>query len=169
MAVYSRIEVENQIKSLSDRSWLMPSQAALHQDLLPFLGSLHRVMNLYGLQGVGKTFLTHILCKEHLVDYVSSPDLMRPSDLPLVIDNAVFERTAVRGMRNQMRRFDLQQVILVTRYRVEDSVPAFALDITLDDIRRFRANLFQHLDLRLPECSVLSLWEHLKLIGGVHG
>lgn len=167
--MHSRTEVENQIKALSDASWLFPSQATAHQELLPFLGGFHRIVNLYGLQGVGKTFLTHILCKENRADYISSPDLMRPADRPLIVDNAPFERTTVRGMRNQMRRFDLQQVILVTRYRVEDSVPAFALSLTPDDVRCFRANLFRYLDLRLPGCSALNLWEHLKLIGGVNG
>jgi len=165
----SRTEVENRIKALSDVSWLFPSQAGVYGALLPFLGGLHRIVNLYGLQGVGKTFLAHILYKENRVDYVPSPDLIHPADRPLVIDNAPFERTAVRGMRNQMRRFDLQQVILITRYRVEDSVPAFALSLTPDDVRCFRANLFRYLDLRLPECSALNLWEHLKLIGGTHG
>jgi len=164
----SRTEVENQIKALSDASWLFPSQSAVYQELLPFLGGFHRVVNLYGLQGVGKTFLAHILCKESHVEYVASPDLLRPADRPLVIDNAPFERTAVRGMRNQMRKFDLQQVILITRYRVEDSVPAFALSLTPDDVRCFRANLFRYLDLHLVECSALNLWEHLKLIGGPH-
>jgi hypothetical protein len=165
----SRTEVENQIKALSNASWFFPSQAAVYQELLPFLGGLHRVVNLYGLQGTGKTFLAHILCKDNCVDYVSSPGLIRPSDRPLVIDNAPFERTAVRGMRNQMRRCDLQQIILVTRYRVEDSVPVFALSLTPDDVRCFRANLFRYLDLRLPECLALNLWEHLKLIGGTYG
>lgn len=169
MPVESRTEVENQIKILSDLSWLLPSQAILYQELLPFLGGLHRVVNIYGLQGVGKTFVGHILCKESRVEYVASPDLIRIAEHPLVIDNAPFERTAVRGMRNNMRRFDLQQVLLITRYRVEDSVPAFSLNITPDDVRCFRANLFRYLDLRLPDCSTLNLWEHLKLIGGTYG
>ena len=164
----SRTEVENQIKLRSDMSWLMPSQSTAYEELLPFLGGLHRILNLYGLQGVGKTFLMHVLCKEDQVDYVASPDLIRAASRPLVVDNAPFERTAVRRMRNQMRRFDLRQIILVTRYRVEDTVPAFALTIASDDIRCFRANLFRYLDVRLPECSALNLWEHLKLIGGIH-
>jgi hypothetical protein len=164
----SRTEVENQIKLLSDRSWLMPSQSTVYEELLPFLGGFHRIVNLYGLQGVGKTFLAHILGKEKLADYVSSPDSLRPADCPLVVDNASFERTAVRGMRNRMRLHNLRQVILVTRYRAEDAVPAFALSITSEDTHYFRANLFRHLDLRLPDCSALNLWEHLKLIGGVY-
>lgn len=167
--MYSRIEVENQVKSLSDVSWLFPSQTAVRQELLLFLGGLHRIVNFYGLQGVGKTFLAHILCKEGQVDYVSSPDLMRAVTRPLIVDNAPFDRTFVRGMRNQMRRFDLRQVVLVTRYRVEDSVPAFSLSLTPDDVRCFRANLFRHLDLRLPDCSASNLWEHLKLIGVTYG
>jgi len=165
----SRTEVENQIKALSDRSWLMPSQSVVYEELLPFLDGFHRVVNLYGLQGVGKTFLAHILCKQDLADYVPSPDLVRPAGRPLVIDNAPFERTPVRGMRNQMRLHNLRQVILVTRYRAEDAIPAFTLSITDEDIDYFRANLFRYLDLRLPHCSVLNLWEHLKLIGCVYG
>jgi len=164
-----RTEVENEIKALSDVTWFLPSQAVVYQELLPFLGGLHRIVNLYGTQGTGKTFLTHVLCKEARVDYVPSPDLIQSASHPLVIDNAPFTRTAARGMRNQMRRFNLQQVILVTRYRVEDDVPAFALNLTTEDVRCFRAILFRHLDLRLPECEVLNLWEHLKLIGGLHG
>jgi hypothetical protein len=165
----SRTEAENQIKLLSDRSWLTPSQTTVYQELIPFLDEFHRVVNLYGPQGVGKTFVAHILCKEDLTDYVPSPDLIHPADRPLVIDNAPFERTAVRSMRNQMRRHDLRQVILVSRYRAEDAIPSFALNVTPDDIRCFRATLFRHLDLRLPDCSALNLWEHLKLIGGIHG
>ena len=79
MSVDSRTEVENQIKLLSDPSWLMPSQSTVYQELFPFLGALHRVVNVYGLQGVGKTFLTHMLHKEKRVDYVASPDLIRPA------------------------------------------------------------------------------------------
>jgi hypothetical protein len=153
----SRTEVENRIKVLADAPWFFPSQAAVYQELLPFLGRLHRIINLYGLQGAGKTFLAHVLCKENRVEYVSSPELLRSVGRPLAVDNASFERTAVRGMRNQMRRFDLQQVILVTRYRVEDSVPAFALTLMREDVHCFRANLFRHLDLRLPECAALNL------------
>jgi len=169
MSVASRTEVENQIKLRSNLSWLMPSQSAVYNELLPFLDGFHRVINLYGIQGVGKTFLAHILCKEGLADYAPSPDLIRPAEHPLIIDNAPFERTAVRGMRNQMRRHNLRQVILITRYRAEDTIPSFILSTTPDDIRYFRANLFQHLDLRLSDCSSLNLWEHLKLIGGNYG
>jgi hypothetical protein len=165
----SRTEVENKIKALSDTSWFFCSQADVYQELVPFLGGIHRIVNLYGLQGTGKTFLAHILCKEGRAEYIPSPDLICPAGLPLIIDSAPFDRTLVRGMRNQMRRFDLEQVILITRYRVEDSIPALSLKLTQEDIRCFRANLFRYLDLRLPECTALNLWEHLKLIGGVNG
>ena len=165
----SRTEVENQIKALSDATWFFPSQAAVYQELLPFLGGLHRIVNLYGTQGTGKTFLAHILCKEALVEYVPSPDLIQSASRPLIIDNAPFERTAARGMRNQMRRYNLHQVILITRNRVEDDVPAIALGLIEEDMRCFRANLFRYLDVHLPECAALNLWEHLKLIGGLHG
>lgn len=165
----SRIQIENQIKSLSDASWFFPSQTAIYREIIPFLGELHRVINLYGSQGVGKTFLAHVLCKENRTDYVPSSELLRTATKPLIIDNAPFDRTFVRGIRNQMRRFNLPQVILITRYRVEDTVPAFALNLTSDDVLLFRANLFRHFDLRLPDCTVPNLWEHLKLIGGIDG
>lgn len=165
----SRTEIENLIKTLSNSSWFLPSQVVVYEELLPFLGGLDRVVNLFGLQGVGKTFLAHILCKENRVDYIASPELLRSAARPLVVDNASFERSAVRGMRNQMRKFDLEQVVLITRYRVEDSVPAFALTLTAEDAKCFRANLFRYLDVRLPEHAAPNLWEHLKLIGGLDG
>ena len=165
----SRINVENKIKMISDVSWLFPSQKIVYSDICNILGSIYRVINIYGFQGVGKTFLAHVLHKEKKVEYISSPEQLKSSDLPMVVDNAYFERTAVRGIRNQMRKYSLNHIIIITRYRVEDTIPSIELKITSDDIAHFRSNIFRYLDLRLPNCSELNLWEHLKLIGGNYG
>lgn len=165
MQSISRISIENEIKQLSDKSWLTPSQACLFDAVTPFIGGIERVLNIYGPQGGGKTLIAHILFKANLTAYVTSLDQMCKSSLPLVIDNAPFERTEVRGIRNQMRKYGLQQVILISRYRAEDAIPSFGLNLNLDDIRFFRATLFRLFDLHLPEATSLSLWDHLKLIG----
>lgn len=165
MPSISRISIENDIKLHSNKSWLTPSQARLFDAVSPFIGGLERVLNIYGHQGGGKTFVAHILFKVNLAAYVTSLDQMCQSDLPLIIDNAPFERTEVRGIRNQMRKHDLQQVVLISRYRAEDAIPTFGLNLDMDDIRFFRATLHRNFDLHLPESTSLSLWDHLKLIG----
>ena len=161
----SRTSIENNIKVHSDKSWLTPSQARLFGSVTPFIGGIERVINIYGPQGVGKTFIAHILFKAHLTTYITSIDQICQSNLPLVIDNAPFERTEVRGIRNQMRKFGLKQVILISRYRAEDTIPSFGLNLNQDDVKYFRATLFRLFDLHLPVTTSLSLWDHLKLIG----
>lgn len=164
----SRTELENFIKIQADSSWLTPSQLSAYEELNIFLNGLHRIVNLYGIQGSGKTFIAHILYKGKVVDYEPSPDGIRNSELPLAIDNANIDRTFARGMRNQMRKHNLRKVLLITRYRVEDFVPAVKLEIEAHDLECFRGNLFRHFDIKLPECNKLNLWEHLKLIGEVN-
>ena len=126
----TRTDVENQVKELSNASWFFQSQKSVYDELLRYLEGLHKVINLYGFSGVGKTFLAHVLIKENRVEYISSPELIHTTSLPLIIDNSPFDRTFVRGMRNKMREMELHQVILITRYRVQDSIPAFELRIT---------------------------------------
>jgi hypothetical protein len=166
MQKFSRIEIENGIKSRSDESWLTPSQNELYKVIKPFIGGIDKVINVYGPQGCGKTFIAHILMKIKIAAYVTSIDQIHSSNLPLVIDNSPFERSAVRGVRNLMRRFELHQVILISRYRAEDSIPTFCLNLNAEDINVFRAILFRNFDLHLPNNASLNLWEHMKLIGG---
>ena len=151
MPQISRTVIENEIKIHSDESWLTPNQTELYKGVKPFIGGLERVINIYGPQGTGKTFIAHLLAKINLVSYVTSLDGICFSSLPLVIDNSPFERTSVREIRNQMRKYELRQVILVSRYRAEDSIPTFGLTLTLDDIKYFRASLFRRFDLHLHE------------------
>jgi hypothetical protein len=168
MQQLSRIEIENGIKSYSDESWLTPAQNELYKSVKPFIDGIDRVMNIYGSQGCGKTFLAHMMVKLKAAAYITSLDQICISSLPLIIDNAPFERSAVRGVRNQMRKFELHQVILISRYRAEDSIPTFFLNLNLEDIKFFRATLFRKFDLRLPDNTSLNLWDHLKLIGGIN-
>lgn len=161
----TRTEIENKIKIQSDEDWLTPSQANIIKELNPFIDGIERVLNIYGHQGVGKSFLAHILMKSKSVSYITSIDLICNSELPLIIDNFPYERTKVRGIRNLMRKFELRQVILISRYRAEDTIPTFGLTLTAEDLRFFRANLFRNFDYCLPESISLNLWEHMKLIG----
>jgi hypothetical protein len=154
MQQLSRIEIENGIKSYSDESWLTPAQNELYKSVKPFIDGIDRVMNIYGSQGCGKTFLAHMMVKLKAAAYITSLDQICISSLPLIIDNAPFERSAVRGVRNQMRKFE--------------SIPTFFLNLNLEDIKFFRATLFRKFDLRLPDNTSLNLWDHLKLIGGIN-
>lgn len=165
----SRIELENRIKAEATRSWCFPSQAKVYAEVTPFLGGIQRVLNVYGLQGTGKTFLAHIMAKEGICDYVPSPDELVHTERTLIVDNAPFERTLARDLRSKMRKLELGQLLLITRFRIEDALPAFELPLTPEDLEVFRATLFRAFDLRLPERRALNLWEHLKLVGEPNG
>ena len=162
----SRTEIENGIKSYSDESWLTPAQNELYKNVRPFIGGIDRVINIHGPQGSGKTFIAHIMVKLRIAAYITSLEEICISNLPLIIDNAPFERSDVRGVRNVMRKFELHQVILISRYRAEDSIPTFYLNLNPDDIKFFRATLFRKFDLRLADNTSINMWDHLKLIGG---
>jgi hypothetical protein len=161
----SRIVVDNKIKETADVSWLTPSQKESYNELNKYVNGIHKVINLYGSEGVGKTFLAHLLIKKGIIDYVTSPESITASNLPLAIDNSPFERSYARGIRNTMRRYNLLQVIIISRYRVDDSIPVVQLNLNQKDIEHFKSNIFRCFDIKVTGKSSGNLWDFMKRIG----
>lgn len=147
------------VKSLSARirdrvslDWLTPSEQMVWEQLLRFNGPPHRVVNIFGLEGVGKSFLGWLLEREQLATYSMWHHPPRPVHPRIVLDNARTERQEVRGIRPLVDKLGLQQIILLSRRRVdEEFMPAFELRVTNDDIEHFAATLYRYLGVMIEE------------------
>lgn len=163
MSLY--IEVTNRIKEHFSAQWLTPSQLRVYEQLRMFLVPPFRVVNIFGKEGVGKTFLGWVLGKDGIGEYVPSPAELSGGFSTYIVDNCKHGRSFVRGLRNILQAKGIERVILLTRYPADDSVPRLELDLTPDDIQVFKANLFR-IDVRLPEIKGANLWDYLRSLGG---
>ena len=130
--------------------WLTPSENAVWNSLMRFDGPPHRVINVFGPEGAGKTFLGWLLEREKLATYCTWQQKTRPIHPRMILDNSKTERSEVRSIRPLVDKYGLQQIILLSRRRVdEDAMPAFELHVTEEDIEYFAANMYRHLNITI--------------------
>ena len=80
------------------------------------------------------------------------PDMYKPLLSRLTLDDVSPDRTTTRDLRPMVDKYGLQQIILLTRIQVDErAMPTFELRITEDDLASFRANLYRHLQLTIPD------------------
>ena len=140
MSVY--IDILNQIKEKYTYDWLMPSQSAIYDMINNFIGPPHKIINVYGKEGSGKTFLGWVLNQKGIGKYFPSLDDLTDNVEIAIIDCTQYDRDFVRGLRNRLWSKHVRQAIILTRYRAEDSIPSFALDLNEDDIRVFLKGIY---------------------------
>ncbi|MBP7962078.1 MAG: hypothetical protein KBG20_01195 [Caldilineaceae bacterium] len=153
--------LEARIRDRIEDDWLTPSQLQAWQFLQRFDGTPNRVVNIYGTEGSGKSFLAWFLeRKGHAIH--SDWDRRTPPTLPrMVLDNAPTDRSSARSIRPLVDALGLQQIILISRRRVDEAaMPAFELEVTNDDIEHFAANLYRHFGIVMPEI----IYPNFKLI-----
>jgi hypothetical protein len=140
------------IRDRISMDWLTPSQHALWEQLMCFDGPPHRVVNVYGGSGVGKTFMGWLLERERLATYSTWNQRPQPVHPRLILDNAATNHSDVRNIRPLVDQLRIQQIILLSRRRADEpAMPAFELRITQEDLEHFYANLYRHLRLTVPE------------------
>jgi hypothetical protein len=144
--------LEARIRDRLDVIWLTPSQKALWEAIQRFAGPPHRVINIYGPEGTGKTFIGWFLERINHSSYRVWPDIQEPLLPRLTLDDVLPDRATARDVRPLVDKYDIQQIILLSRIRVnERAMPTFELRVTEDDFESFRANLYRHLQIILPE------------------
>ncbi len=144
--------VEIRIRDRLDDKWLTPSQKSVWVALQRFDGLPHRVINIYGTEGTGKTFMGWFLERMNYSAYSIWPDMYKPLLSRLTLDDVSPDRTTTRDLRPMVDKYGLQQIILLTRIKVDErAMPTFELRITEDDLASFRANLYRHLQLTIPD------------------
>lgn len=134
--------------------WMTPSQKAIWNFVNEFDGPPHRVINIYGFEGTGKTFLGWLMERECYATYMLWNHTPKPQFPRLVIDNARSDRASTREIRPMVDALKLKQIILLSRTRIDEpSLPAFELRVLDEDIEAIKANLYRHLRITAPEGS----------------
>lgn len=143
--------LQQRIRDRLSPDWLTPSQQKVWDQLHLFNGPPHRVVNVYGPRGSGKTFIGWLMQREGYATYEIWPGARRPIHPRLTLDNAPADRASARSVRPLVDELGIRQVILLSRQRVDEpDMPAFALRVTEEDLDHFQANLFRHLHITLP-------------------
>lgn len=144
--------LQQRIRDRLSTDWLTPSEQHVWEQLHRFDGPPHRVVNVYGPPGSGKSFLGWLMERERYATYGFWANRPKPILPRLVLDNARTDRASTRALRPQVDEQGIRQIILLSRLRVdEQAMPAFELRITEDDLEYLRGNLYRHMDLILPE------------------
>jgi len=132
--------------------WLTPSEKAIWELIQRYDGPPHWVINIYGTEGTGKTFLGWCMERQGYATYGLWGTPPQPMHPRLALDDASTERSEAREVRPWIERLGIKQIILLTRFRVdEQAMPAFELRVTDEDLAVCRANLYRHLRLVVPE------------------
>ncbi len=117
---------------------LTTSQQEVCQFLRQEIGDYQQRINLWGLPGVGKTFLAHYF--HHYADglYFSSTESSLITEVSpksvVIIDNAPSDRSLARSIFGEMLWASASSVILVTCQPIDDAVQRIELDLTDRDM-----------------------------------
>ncbi|MDL1891182.1 hypothetical protein FBQ96_16720 [Nitrospirales bacterium NOB] len=132
--------------------WLTPSEQAIWDQIHLFEGPPHRIINIYGVPGSGKTFLGWLMQREGYATYGLWSSRPSPVHARLTLDNSPTSQAAARDLRPLVDELGVRQIILLSRRRVDEpAMPAFELQVTPDDLEHLRGNLYRHLDYILPD------------------
>jgi hypothetical protein len=144
--------LEARIRDRLDVKWLTPSQKSVWEAIQRFDGPPHRVINIYGAEGTGKSFMGWFLERMNHSTYRIWPDTQKPLLGRLTLDDVFPDRAITRNLRPLVDKYGLQQIIVLSRIRVDErAMPTFELRVTEDDLESFRANLYRHLQITIPE------------------
>jgi MoxR-like ATPase len=137
MSLY--VEWLNKIKAIATSDWLTENQRKAYDQILTKWAN-QQFICLCGPAGCGKTFVAHILSREH--DYVYCHEISE------VIDGAnnvlVDGEEYTRLMRDIAKLKGLKRVILISRKPPQERMPKAEITLTDKNVRRFQHNLTSH-------------------------
>ena len=90
---------EERLRDRISVEWLTPSQQRVWDDIHRFDGPPHLVVNIFGAEGSGKTFLGWLMERERYATYGEWAVPSQPVLPRLVLDNAATDRLAARVAR----------------------------------------------------------------------
>lgn len=138
------IRILNDIKSKINLLTLTPSQISCRariEDRLAYPG----MVNLYGLHGVGKTFLGWAMAADPRVVYLVHPSRLSEisaADHPIVfVDNANADRIEFRRLLGALESAGIAKATVVTHRPADEYVFRAELGLTAKDMEMTRENL----------------------------
>ena len=144
------LELLSLIKQKCDITWATPSQREIIS-LLASRYSSHKVINIFGEPGSGKSFLGWLLHKNGYGTYICDPQEIL-SSIPhrrVIIDNAPCERFSSTKSKSYLQECNYTQFIFITTTPVDDDMLKLHLHLTEEDKAKFKQNLYLHCGLQL--------------------
>jgi len=153
------------IRDRLTEDWLTPSEKAAWAWVKRLDAPPHRVINLYGSEGTGKTFLGWLMERQNYASYASFGGPFTPTLPRMVVDDTPADRPNTREFQTMVDNLKIKQIIILTRSRVDEpAMPAFALNVESEDIECFRANLYRYMNLTVPEGALLRNYQSVMTI-----
>lgn len=138
-------ELTNRIKETFSEEWLTLSQRELYEKLV-YGYKTHKVLNVYGKQGVGKTFLAWNLSRKMNGIYTNNLEIDVVGKI-VILDNYKNSRTDIRNLFTFIQLSRIIKIIVITNAKAQDDIVSLELKFTDQDKKIFKANLFRHLFL----------------------
>lgn len=134
MSLY--IQWLNKIKAVATSEWLTESQQNAFNNILKRWAN-HEFICLCGQSGCGKTFVAHILAKEHNYTYSNEISNVLENSSNVIIDGEEYTRL----MRDVAKLKGIKRTIVLLNKPPQDRMPKAEIIITEKDIRQFQRNL----------------------------
>src|SRR5947209_20167673 len=112
--------LQSRIYDRANASWFTPSQKLVWELLQRFDGPPYRVINVYGTEGTGKTFLGKVMERLGYATYFVWPDIQQPLLSRLTLDDILPSRASTRNVRPLVDRYHIRQIILLSSVRVDE-------------------------------------------------
>lgn len=146
------IEFINKVKNKSEREWLTPSQQRAF-NIIKKKSSNHRIVNIFGKEGVGKTFLGWILEKEGVSKYfVDSESVEDPNSETITVDNFPPNRSDHRDFRRRMGLMGIRKAILITKpFAIPDDIKKIEIEFDEEDRKQFKSTCTRKLRVQFQD------------------
>ena len=143
------IELTNNIKENYTVDWLTPSQAQLYEKLTKKF-KVHKIINIYGSIGVGKTFLGWNLADYFDGNYAQKIESLESNNIN-ILDNCSNNRNFVRSLLPIMVQKSIKKIFVITDNQVRDDYVSFELKLSNEDKKVFKHNLWEKFDLNFTK------------------
>lgn len=129
------LSIYNTLKSTAKESNLVESQSKALDQIRAQLRN-EPLVALIGPGGVGKTFISWVLCNELNYTYNTWP-VESLSGSNTIVDNAPAERVDARAVRAQCRLNEISNCVYITDHRMREAktIPTVTLHISNDEER----------------------------------
>lgn len=159
------VNLNARIRDRLSEDWLTPSERTAWTWVKRLDAPPHRVINIYGGVGTGKTFLGWLMERQNYATYTSFGGPFVPKLPRMVVDDGPVDRSNTREFQTMVDSLNIKQIILLTRSRVDEpAMPAFDLKVESEDIERFCANLYRYINLTVPEGTIYRNYQSVMKI-----